>query len=483
MNKMIESERFSHNAKGDGTFWRFTRLKQSRRVPEDRAAAQEFDRLLKRNKTEILDYTCAFHERWARRNVTTMRGTGWALRPLMIPAARLDFVAASIHGSLTSLRAFLRQNSGQRGRISRSLPFHKNFEDCVDVGAGAASAAFLAYCRPDGFLFEDRYVLSEINYGNGIMVSCGYTEATADYWARHPVLKRLGWDLNRLHRRPLPWLIQIARRFARPVARPKVALFAHSAEWFTLRCFPIRVLNQIHFVCSQFERAFLDPRLVTEQDLALDRRGQLRFSADGERVDLLMFITVGPTFLDEPERMMGRGELRHYGKARIGDTWVLKPLAGLVVDKGALPLLDRISGPYRMPDGFEFQISPTEFPFRKDPARYLDARKTWVTKRSFDGKDTHIGYTSSPADWENAVKTATRSHEYVAQRYVSLPRAEIPVFVDERYLEWVPSRVELSTFIYDGAFAGAGVRHAPDAEGHIMTDFPEGYGYSTAFAV
>jgi len=81
------------------------------------------------------------------------------------------------------------------------------------------------------------------------------------------------------------------------------------------------------------------------------------------------------------------------------------------------------------------------------------------------------------------VAEARGGDAYVAQRYVSLPRTEVPVFVDEERLEWVTSRVELSTFVFDGAYGGAGARHAPEAEGIVMTDFPPGYGYSTVFAV
>ena len=64
-----------------------------------------------------------------------------------------------------------------------------------------------------------------------------------------------------------------------------------------------------------------------------------------------------------------------------------------------------------------------------------------------------------------------------------MPKARIPVFIDEKHLEFVESRVELSSFIYDGAFGGAAARHAPDAEGLVMTDPPKNYGFSTVFAI
>jgi hypothetical protein len=443
----------------------------------------EFDRLLRRHVTEVRDYTFLFHRRWERRGVTTMPGTGWAVRPFLLPASRLQFIASAFHAALGSLATAMSQAAKKRRSITRLLPFHPDFEECIDIRGGVASAAFLSHFRPDGFLFEDRFVLSEINYGNGIIVSCGYLEAAADYWRHHPVIKRLGWDVEQLHRRPLPWLIQIARRFARAVPSPAVALLAHSHEWKIIRGFPKRVMDQLRFAQRQFEKVGMRARLVTEEDVARDRHGTLRFEDDGRRVDLLMFISIGVSFMDRPELLRTRGGLAHFTRPRIGDTVVLKPLAGLVVDKGALPLLGTLSPTRRMQDGFRFELSPTEFPIERHPSRYLRRREEWVIKCAFDGKDTHAGITCDDETWEDVVHHASRGYEYVAQRYVSMPRADVPVLVDEKHLEWVPSRIELSPFIYDGAFGGAGVRHAPDAEGLIMTSFPRGYGYTSAFSV
>lgn len=458
-------------------------MTQSRRLPQDRQLVRELDRLLRRHVSEVRDYTHAFHRRWKRKGVTTMRGTAWAVRPFLLPAPRLHFLASSFHSALTALGSELRKLAAKRGALTRLLPVHPEFEQLFDVAGGAASPGFLSHFRPDGFLFEDRFQLSEINYGNGIVVSCGYTEAVHDYWRRHPVLLRAGLDVDKLHRRPLPWLINVARRFARPVPRPNIALLAHSQEWQIILSFPKRVLDQIHFVARQFDSVGMRARLVTENDLAIDQRGQLRFARDGARVDLLMFITVGTMFLDHPELLRNHPVMKHLTRPMIGDTWVLKPLAGLLVEKGALPLLNALPPPRPMPDGFRFEVPHTEFPSQHGPRRYLRARKDWVIKRAFDGKDTSIGVSSTLENWQSAVDAAVAAPDYVAQRYVSMPKTEVPVLVDEKHLEWVPSRIELSPFIYDGAFGGAGVRHAPDAEGILMTDFPPGYGYTTAFSV
>jgi hypothetical protein len=262
-----------------------------------------------------------------------------------------------------------------------------------------------------------------------------------------------------------------------------VALLAHSREWKTVCGYPKRVMDQFHFAQREFGKMGMKARLVTEDDVGIDRHGSLRFVKDGRRVDLLMFVTVGTSFMDEPELLRKGGALAHFTQPRIGETWVLKPLAGLVVDKGALPLLGSLRATRRMQDGFRFEISPTEFPIDRQRSRYLRRPEDWVIKCAFDGKDTKPGIGCGEEEWTDVVDFASRGYEYVAQRYVSMPRTDIPVLVDERHLEWVPSRVELSPFIYDGAFGGAGVRHAPEGEGLVMTDFPRGYGYTSAFSV
>lgn len=455
----------------------------SRLFPQDREHVREFDRLLKTHVSAVRDYTQEFHARWADRGITTLKGPGWAVRPFLVPAARLHFVAAAFHGAMTRLRTAMMDQAVIPGAIAESLPFHPDLETHIDVGDGARSPACMSYFRPDGFLFEDRFVLSEINYGNGIIVSCAYTEVVADYWARHPVIERLGWDVHRLHPRPFPRYVQVARCFARPRKLPRVALLAHSEEWQTVQRFPKRVMEQMRFARAAFERAGLRARFVTQHDIALDRNGAPRFDDDGTRIDLVMFITVGTTFMDEPKTAHDGAIRAQLGKARIGDVWVLKPLAGLLMDKGALPLLGKLSCLQRMTDGFRFDIAATEFPFGRRPARYLNRRRNWVVKRSFDGKDTHPGIARDPDRWSRIVADVVASRSYVAQQYVSLPRANVPVFIDEHHLEWVPSRIETSCFIFDGAFGGAGIRHVPDAEGQVMTAFPPGYGYSTAFAV
>ena len=457
----------------------------SRRVPVDAHLTQLVDAAIRRNKSELRDFTHRFHERWKRWGITTIRGSGWALRPLFVPADRLDFIASALHARLVNLRAELRRLAGKQGALSKALPLPPGFERAVDVPGGLDSHDWFSHLRPDGFLFEDRFVLSEINFGNGIAVSCGYTEVVADYWREHPVLKKLGIDVERFHRRPLPRYLNVMRRAMRPSSKPFVALLTHHREWEVIQSYPKRVEDQFDYVQRELYRLGVDSRIVTEEQLVVGRDGDPRIVGDPRRPDLVMLVTIGSSFLDEPKLLAPRGPLAHLRGSRIGTVNIVKPLAATLMDKGVLPLMQAVEGdaPRRMKDGFRFEVSPTHFPTRAKKQQYLRGQEQWVLKRAFDGKDTHLGIARSVGLWRQVVDVATSEPGYVAQKYVSLPRARIPVFVDEQYLEFVESRVELSSFIYDGTFSGGAARHAPDAEGLVMTDPPEDYGFSTVFAV
>ncbi|WP_404368876.1 hypothetical protein AB5I39_15620 [Sphingomonas sp. MMS24-J45] len=455
----------------------------STRMPELREVTDEADRLLTAHLSEVRDYTQAFQAQAREAGIVTIDGTGWAVRPMLLPADRLRFVGTAFHRAMESLRRDIRALSADPGRLNECYPFGSALGSALDVGAGCDSPFFHSHYRPDGFLFEDRYQLSEINFGNGILVSIAYTEWTARYWAGHPVLRRMGLHHARYHPRPFQRYIAAVRRAARPVERPTIAFLAHSAELAELRSFPERVFRQIDFGVEQFEAAGLSVRIVDETGIAIDRSGEPVFASDGAAIDAVTLITVNTSFLDHPERFAPGGPFHAFRGARIGTVAIVKPLAGLLMDKGALPRLGELGARRTMADGFAFDVTHTEHPSRNLPGWYEDDQAGWVIKRAFDGKDTHPGIARSPTEWLRRVSRATRGPGYVAQRYVSLPKARIPVLVDGQHLEWVESRVETSSFMIGGRNVGTGIRHAPDAEGHVMTDFPDGYGYTTALAL
>jgi hypothetical protein len=442
-----------------------------------------FDAALKAHLSEVRDYTHAFHARWQRRGVSTYRNMGWALRPFVLRRAHLDFIASTLHVALSELRETILETLSRKGGLYRALPFHRELQDCLDVEAGLTSPALLSHLRPDGFLFPDRYVLSEINYGNGVMVSCAYTDVVHDYWKHHPVIRRLGWDVDRLHRRPLPRLLNVVQRFIRPSPRPLVALLAHSEEWKVVQSYPPRIMHQIEFAQRELARRGIESKVVTEKTMHVDRRGEVHLRGVRRPADLVMCLTIGSSFADRARMLKPGRSLAHLRGAKVGNVWLVKPFAGLVLDKGTLPLLEQQRFPREAPDGFRFEVGETEFPRGRSPARYTRHRADWVFKRAFDGKDTHVGIARPAQLWGEIARELVKHNTHVAQRYVSIPRARVPVLTDGHHLEFVPSRVELSSFIFDGHFGGAAARHAPDAEGLVMTDPPDNYGFSTVFAV
>jgi hypothetical protein len=458
-------------------------MPSSSRIPECRDLTDEADRLLVANLSEVRDYTRAFHARARAEGVVTIDGAGWAVRPVLLPANRLQFIGEAFHGAMELLRRDILAHASDPAGLASIYPFSSALGGALDVGAGCMSPHFHSHYRPDGFLFEDCYQLSEINFGNGILVSTAYTEWTAEYWAGHPVLKRLGLNHPRYHPRPFQHYIAAARRAARPVEHPAVAFLAHSAELAEMRGFPERVFRQIDFGVRCFEAAGLSVRIVDEAGIAIDRSGEPVFASDGAAIDLVLLITVNTSFLDTPDHFNPGGPFYPFRGAQIGGVAILKPLAGLLMDKGALPRLGELGPRRAMPDGFAFDVADTEHPHRGLPGFYESDQAGWVIKRAFDGKDTHPGIARTPGEWVRAVSRATRDPGYVAQRYVSLSKARIPVLVDGEHLEWVESRVETSSFMMGGYNIGTGIRHAPDAEGHVMTDFPDGYGYTTALAI
>jgi len=455
----------------------------SERVPEHRDLTREADRLLVAHISEVRDYTAAFHARAAARGLITIDGAGWSVRPLFLPASRLAFVGRAFDTAMRRLCAAVSASAGDSAALYRSFPFGRRISEALALSEGIRAPAALAYFRPDGFLFEDRYVLSEINFGNGIVVSTAYTELTSEYWRGHPVLRRLGLDHKHHHPRPLQRYAAMARKFARQVENPSVALLIHSDEMKTIRGFPERVMRQIDFTLERYREFGLRPRLVDESGIAVDRSGEPVFTEDGAAVDLIQLLAVGTSFLDRPEDLMPGGALQHLRGAACGSVAILKPLAGLLLDKGALPSLCAERFTDTTDDGFSFRVAWSEYPADRLPGYYEGNRAAWVLKRSFDGKDTHPGIARSDAAWRRQVSRAMLGRDYIAQRYVSMPRARIPVLIDGRHLEHIESRVELSSFIFDGEVVGSGIRHAPDGEGHVMTDFPQGYGFTTAYAV
>lgn len=451
------------------------------RFPEDEERVGAFDQALKRNRSAVVDLVHQHRRDWAGRKVTMLERVGFPLRPFFLRTRQVNFIASSLHDAFGKLFSRLAAHAGDSRWLQRNIPLAPGVWEALDVKGGLKADSLRAILRPDGFLYPDKYLLTEINFGNGTIVSNAYTEGVYDFFARSPVFQALGWDVAARIQRPfLGYAAMIHRLVRRNKGRPKVALLAHSYEWATILGYPKRVVQQIHYARKRLKADGLDTYLVQEDQLFVDAHGRARIRGERAPMDLVLMITIGTSFMDEPHRL--NSDLRALRGAKVGDVRLAKPLVSLGFDKGTLPFFRAMAGwPRRDGAGFRVEIADTLFPRPKDARRLERARAGWVLKKAFDGKDTHVGVSTAARLWKRVVDEATHSKEYVAQRYASMPRARMPVLIDDKHLEWLDVRVELSPFIFEGRFGGALARYAPDAEGLVLSPPPEGMGLTTVF--
>jgi len=450
-------------------------------LPEDQERVRAFDQALKRNRSAVVDLVHQHRADWAGRKVTMLERVGFPLRPFFLRSKQVGFIASALHDAFGKLFARLAAHAGDRRWLQRNIPLAPGVWDVLDVKGGLSADSLRKILRPDGFLYPDKYLLTEINFGNGIIVSNTYTEGVFDFFARSPAFRALGWDVDAGIQRPFLGYVQMIRSLVRPsTGRPRVALLAHSYEWDTILGYPRRVVQQINYARKRLKADGIDTFLVHETDITVDARGKARIRGERRPVDLVLMITIGTSFMDEPHRL--KSDLLPLRGAKVGDVRLAKPLVSLAFDKGTLPFFRAMKGlPLRDGKDFRVEIAETMFPSAKHTATLLNQQNDWVLKKAFDGKDTHVGVSTAGRLWKRVLDDASHTKQYVAQRYASMPRARMPVLIDDKHLEWLDVRVELSPFIFEGRFGGALARYAPDAEGLVLSPPPEGMGLTTVF--
>lgn len=449
-------------------------------LPEVPEAVAAFDRSLRKNKSQVLDRLAAFHDGWTAQKVTTLRSTGWPLRPLFLRRTHVDFVARALYRNFQKLVRRMVALADDPVKLARKVPIDARVYRALDVKRSLTSPLFLELLRPDGFLFPDRYVLSELNFGNGSIVSNAYTEVLHSYFSTCPALSHAGLGREEALPRPFRAYAQLIREVLPPkVVKPFIALLAHSHEHSVILSWEERVIQQVYFAQRLLKEAGLENRLVHEGDLRLNssRQAVLR---TGKKVDAVVQVTIGSSFMDEPHRLARGGDLALLRGPTVGKAPLFKPVVSVCMDKGTMPFFGSLPiWPARGPGGFRVEQAETAFPDPDQAANYRLHRDDYVLKRSFDGKDTHVGRATHGRVWNAVLDKALRSWDYVIQRYQSMPRTVMPVAVDEKHIEWIPVRVELSPFIVRGQFAGGIARYAPDAEGLILSPPPPGMGLTS----
>ncbi len=455
---------------------RVRRPEAAPKLPEDQHAVDTFRRHLKRHASRMADVVSTFERRWKRQGVDTLHGIGIPLRPLFIPRARLDALSEGFHEGMRRIVSAMRGAIHDPVALDREVPVGAKLLRLL--APGLESPHTLTWFRPDGFLLKDRYVVGEINYGNGVVVSIGYTECLFDLFSNHPAHQSAGFDRRDLDRPFMGWLasIEAAIDYHRPA---HVVLLSHHEEWpFVVDDSP-RVRHQVEQAVKRLLARGLSVSFAHEDEAYVDARGRARVKGSSLPVDLFVVVTISSSFIDDPAPL--RQAARPLVGTHVGRAPILKPLIGVAMDKGILPWANAVGAlPVECSDGSHvvapdtWYVGPESKPWLQDNQRQL------VIKRSFIAKDTVIGVASTKEDWSAAIDRSA-NREYVVQRYQSLPRTEMPVLIDGR-VEWIPVRVEFTPFIVHGRYSGALARYAPDAPGLVLSPPPDGMGMTMVHA-
>jgi hypothetical protein len=318
--------------------------------------------------------------------------------------------------------------------------------------------------------------------GNGYLVSAAYPDVVDRVLRALPCALSLASTITDMPR-PLDGILDmIARRLRQPDdgVRPFVALLMHHEEHEIILSWPERVIRLIAYFSRRLTERGIASAIVHEDELVVDAAGHAR-TRDGTRVDLVFQIPIGTHFLYAPERF--DDELAHLSGTHVGDAPFLMPLAHLTIDKGTMPRIAALDGwPIVLDDGTEVRAIDTVYPDDLDARTLRLEKDKFLVKRSFEGKDTHIGIGSPARRWNRVVDgifadDGAHCGDYVVQPYVPLPVTDMPILRDGR-IEIVPVAVELSLFILDGAHVGTFARYAPQADGVVLSPPPDDMGFT-----
>lgn len=449
---------------------------------EDQDRVKAFDEALKKDPEAALAAARQARQHWAEQGVTVLDWSGWPLRPLFIPRTTLDFICEGMHRQLVKIRDLLVEGRGDLDNLTQKVPLHPDMFHQLITREGLEAENLLQLYRPDGFLYEDHWVWSEINLGNGTQVSNTYQEVLYDLFGRSPILKELGWDVDQGIGRPFQRYVDLVADYVPAKESPLVALMIHSHEWQTILDWPERIVQQVELAQRRFQERGWRIELVHEDGLKVDPEHNCRLAEDDQLVDCVCMWSIGTSFMDEPERV--RDEWPHLRGATVGKAPLVQPLAGLAFDKGLLPWMGTaLEWPVVDPaTGFQVRLPQTDYPDPERAAEYRTEREKWVLKRSFDGKDTVVGTSAPGRLWNRILGKAMNSFDYVIQEYATLPETEVPISVDGERIDWVPVQVEISPFVVRGKYVGGFARYAPSGRGIVLSPAPEGMGFTSVFA-
>jgi hypothetical protein len=434
---------------------------------EDRALVEAYESSLTVHKSEFLDHCARVSEKYGQAGWAKLGCDAWPLRPLFIQRRKLEFISKTIHQQLLICKEKLLARAEEPVSLAHSLRFPQGLLERLNLVEGLTSPHYLSAVRPDGFMFPDRFVLSEYNLGSGLLATLTYTEVLHDLLAHGPVARHLQQNFA-FSDRPFQSYARMLRNICEERSEPQLCLFSPKAELEELYSWEKQLFLQL-FRAEGYRVTFAD-----EDTLTIGVDDCLVHKETGETFDLLLQATTGEYFLDNPASLDDEHDFLRGAAA--GSTPHVHPLSCLLLGKGALPA--RLAGePCESEEktGFRVEQDVSHFVEEEKAPHYRLNKDRYVLKRAWTGKDTVVGCSSGGRAWNRVVAEAMSSADFIIQEYCPLPKLDFPFLINDE-IEFLPVRFELSPFIIRGDYSGALVRYAPDTEGVRLSPAPADLG-------
>lgn len=437
---------------------------------ENREKVEAYERALSENLPRLAEHIERVEEKFGAAGREKLGLSAWPLRPLFFDLDVLRDISNKIFEMLQNYKARLLSRLDDLDGLARELRLDPQILVAMQLGAALTDRDLLSAARPDGFLYRDRYAVSEFNVGSGLFATLSYTEVLSDLLLTGPVADSLGW-LNSGPQNPFRSYIKLVRERFSEVDDPTVALLVPDEEKRHLYDWELDLFARL------WRNLGIRTLVLDARDLALDSQGVLRETSEGRQIEIVIALSSGEWYLSQPDylaeitsKLLSQGRPHAY----------LHPLACLCFEKGCLPLLCQSEGG---DDSKKSSVGlvPSHWPDPNRATEYRLGKSDWVIKRAWTGKNTFVGHSSHGRVWNRAVESALADSTSILQEYSPLPTICMPYLIDQK-IEKIPVRFELSPFLIDSDYAGALVRYAPDADGVVLSPSPADLGITIVHA-
>ena len=444
-------------------------------LPEARNLVDACDHWLAENRSAVRDAVAAFTEHCSAQDISVISGLGWPLRPLFLDRQRMNDFAVSFS---RTIREFAARLGASRKIATAEGALPSSWLELIDI-EDTFSAPHLTYlAKPDGFLREDTFEISELNTGNGTLLSATYTETLFDFYDRW-----LRWPQHLEHLRPhvgskdRPFLA-LAQTFKKLGRRPNphVALLTPTSDLRGAELWGQRVHQQFGWAPRLLAEQGITTESVNEEDLFVDRDGAC-ICPSGKQAHVVFGVTSCIGLLESGSRL--HSDLKQFRGGWFGNAPFLAPAGALILEKGCLPALGRFLEPRREKG---WRIVPSEFAHTDAAVKYRWNKDSFVLKRAYEDKHTIVGKGVHGRAWNRLVDAALDTRRYIIQQFRELPKTTLPVLIQGE-IEWLEVVVEVSPFIYGHDLAGVMARYAPPRDGVILSPPPEDMGFGVAYLV